>query len=465
MEWIELLATTVRLVDVHDSRHDPGVLAPLVSEDRAGRNDALWLDIATQLLEYLNYQDQEVSDGWVPLGDFVSDMQARHPAVEISKEDVYWVVNMLATPTRLTAASIDEMGVASGSWITKATALVERPRHKVADRCRLTIAGRRTLQVGKYASDWIFAPHDAAKLVTAIEYNNFSALIEQTTSLKQNIRGFSHELTSLLERLESESLREAFLERQESYLEAINGVSAATSQALELFRTTEKQQRYADWMDKAGDNAPLPQVVISALTSIGQAVIQLRKRLHDLVPALQSERRHVVGAVNFDKAALSLVFNPPGNDALLNTFNLLGPWFLASGFPQPDALIGHLYFDKGEESTSTLTFHESLPAIGKLPSLLDRFLATHGAKLAEWLKQGKSISLAEAIVQGLLQVDDDVMLGQLVGVYSFPEWLGEGIGALRVTLVTDGLKEVLPDGSTLIGDDLLLELCNKESSS
>lgn len=464
MDWIELLSTTARLLDAHDSRHKPGLLAPIVNEDRPGLSDGLWLDIATQLLEYLNQQDQEVSDGWVPLDGFVADMQARHPAAGLTKEDVYWVVNLLATPTRLTAASIDDKGVGSGTWITKATALVERPRLKVADRCRLSMAGRRTLQVGKYARDWIFAPHDAAKLVTAIEYNNFSALIEQTTVLKQNIRGFSHELTSLQERLESDGLREAFLARQESYLDAINGVSTALSSALELFRTKEKQQRYQAWMEKEGDGAPLPQVISQALFSIGQAVIQLRKRLHDLIPALQEDRRgNIVGTVNFDAAALSLAFNPPTDDALLSTLSLLGPWFMISGFPQPEALIGLLYVDKGEESRSSLIFQEGVPAVtGKLPPLIERFLAAHAEEIVSLLRQGKTISLSEAIRRGWLTVGGEMALGQLVGVYSFPDWLGDSVGALRVSLVVDALHERLPDGSILLGDELVLSLCNQE---
>jgi len=49
-----LLAATARILDVHDSGHEPGS-APVVAlrEERAGRQDGLWVSIAIDLLKHL----------------------------------------------------------------------------------------------------------------------------------------------------------------------------------------------------------------------------------------------------------------------------------------------------------------------------------------------------------------------------------------------------------------------------
>ena len=52
--WIHLLASTLRLVDLHDSNHERHADNTSVSvETRPGLGDGYWLDIACLLLEYL----------------------------------------------------------------------------------------------------------------------------------------------------------------------------------------------------------------------------------------------------------------------------------------------------------------------------------------------------------------------------------------------------------------------------
>lgn len=63
MDWIPLIASTARLIDLHDSNRAAGHAASqydLYRETRGGNHDGLWLDVALTVIEYLRERENEV---------------------------------------------------------------------------------------------------------------------------------------------------------------------------------------------------------------------------------------------------------------------------------------------------------------------------------------------------------------------------------------------------------------------
>lgn len=452
MDWTDYIASVVKLVDLHDSNHQPGTSPPPPSEDRPGLGNGLWLDIAVRLIDFLHEYDAEVNEDWVYLGEFIDEMHERHGIME---DDVQYVVSYLATPTRLRTVAEGDDGQPTGVRSTKKTALVERPRHQVADRCRLTHEGRQTLQVAKMSNNWLYTRHDAQKIRTAIMTDDFAAIIPQAASVSQAVRSFSHEITRLLERTGEQDVWETYRKRVDDYASAIDDVGQAVIEASHMFWTREVQDRFEAWQERQTREDVSSGQIRRALNELMQASTKLRRKFADLLHELASQQRTVIGNVRFDKAAILAVFQPPEDRHFDLFLAALGPWTDTVSLPAPEDLVGVLKPVLDEENTETLEFGSE--AEQALPGVIDRFLARYGHEIKEALRDG-GVSLSEAVRKGWVQLDGGMALTELVGVYTSPEWLGEAGRHIGIGFRRDGLDVELPDGSKLYGDELIMFL-------
>lgn len=454
MDWTDYLASVVKLVDLHDSNHQPGSSVPPPSEERPGLGNGLWLDVAVRLIEFLHEHDAEVNEDWVYLGEFVEEMRERH---EITEDDVQYVVSYLATPTRLCAVAEDASGQPQGVRSTKKTALVERPRHQVADRCRLTPEGRQTLQVAKMSNNWLYTRHDAQKIYTAVLTDDFGAILPQAAAVSQAVRSFSHEITRLLERPGEQEVWETYQKRADDYIDAISAVGQAAIDATKLFWSQKVQARFEIWVERQTREEVTPELIRRALNELMQSSTKLRRKFADLVHALADRQRTVIGNVRFDKAAISAVFWPPEEAHFELFLAALGPWSDTISLPSPLDLYGVLKPTLDEENTETLEFGNE--AEQALPTEIDKFLAQYRDEIVESLQQG-GVSLSEAVRKGWIHLDGGVALTELVGIYTSPEWLGPLGSHIGISFKHGGLDIDLPDGSKLYGDELIMFLLN-----
>lgn len=462
MDWIPFLAAGLRLTDLHDSSRTPGSVFGSPSEERPGAGDGLWLDVGTRLLEYLHERDVEANEAWVPLGAFFEAMKARHP--QLGEADLQQVVSYLATPSELRF-----LGAAQGSddpqlRISKDTALVERPAQSAPDRCRLSQRGRLAVALSRISRNWLYTHHDAEKIVSALLMGEFQDVPRQCLTLGQAIRSFAHEITRMLEQPGQDALVQSFRERGSHYLETISKVQDAVSRARELLHTAEVLERFDRWCE-ANPGSDLQLATVGrTLDELMQAVERLGRRFNLMIAELSRRRRQVVGNVRFDLAARALARQSPRADVLERCLAALAPWSVRVALVSPEDTVGSLRVDPDRHQARSGRVFDS-ESTGTLPmSPMDLFLESRRDRVLQALRAGP-VSLGEACRRGWADVGGDLRLGELVGVYGAPDWLGEQRLRVVASLLPAALDVSLPDGTYLCGDDIRLTLLGEEEAA
>ena len=147
MDWIPLIAATVRLVDLHDSDRVPGDSASrfnLYRESRPGNHDGHWLDVGLTVIEYLRERESDVAGGFVSGTEIYQALADRIP--RITPEDVSFVLSALTVPAEIWFVERLDTGARPVNS-TKETNLVERSR--TADAYRLVASGGLYRGIGK----------------------------------------------------------------------------------------------------------------------------------------------------------------------------------------------------------------------------------------------------------------------------------------------------------------------------
>lgn len=461
-DWLPFLTSAFRLVDLHDSARTPGATFVPPSEVRPGNADGLWLDIGLRLLEHVHAHDLESNGSWVLLSNFIAQMRARHP--QLGEQDVQSVVTTLSTPCTITSLrdTGDDRRV---PYSTKETALLERPAYKVADRCRLTPAGRRAIALARTGESLLYAHHDAEKIITAVKYGDFGQLPRLCAVVAQSLRSFAHEITRTLEQPGNDIVLKAFLERQDSYREAIRNVQTAVEGASEFLLTGEVTDALERWLSAHPNTEVSLYILQRALVRLMQSVERLGRHFADFIARVTSQNREIVGAVRFDRAAIYFAFNPPHPDTLASCMLTLGPWQCDAICIGPEDLIGSLLGDSGELSSPAMSFPDEV--LDEFPDSMQRFLEAHRDEIITALRSGP-VSLQEAIEKGWLELEGESVLSQLVGVYSAPSWLTgqltDASSRIAVSFRRESLSARMDDRTRLVGDDLVLALAEKDGA-
>lgn len=458
MEWPVLLASTARLLDLHDSDRTAGGSIYSPDESRRGAGTGLWLDIGTRLLQYLYERDLESNEAWVPLEGIISELTQLH---EVTREDIIFVANYLATPTRLITLKDGENGALQRQTHKRETALVEWPSNtNRRDRCRLSSSGTRTVLLSQAAQNWLYAADDAGKLERAINYGAYADIPRLAEGLVSQIRRFSKEITLLLERQHMEDLLRDFAMHRDDYMKVITGVQSSVEAASEQFNNKQTKEQFVRWLETEADDSFTPYTVTQSFTEILQAIERLSRKFQKLVSVLASSKREVIGLVRFDLAAVGLAFHPCSDTITELCISGLGPWRPDIAAPSALDFSGILSLQQEEDFNTTLVFDDD--AVDELPSLIERFLSAYREEILAQLNIGP-VSLSSAVEKGWLDVEDFDALPQLVGVYASPEWLNDAASELAVSVVPGALDIQLPDGSRLEGDDLILHWLKSHS--
>ena len=460
-DWLPYLTTAFRLVDLHDSARTLGASFVPPSEERPGHANGLWLDVGLQLLEYVHARDIEANGSWVLLTEFISQVRMRH--LTLSELDVQSVITTLSTPCTITSMR-DTIGDCRPIPLaTKETALLERPAYKVADRCRLTPTGRRAIALARAGESWLYAHHDAEKIVTAVKYGDFGQLPRFCAIVAQSVRSFAHEITRTLEQPGGDIALQAFLERQDNYREAIRNVQSAVEGASELLLTREVVDAFERWLSMHPGIELSLHSLQHALVRLMQSVERLGRHFSDFIARVTSQNRETVGSVRFDRAAIHFTFKPPQLETLQACVLSLGPWRCDAVSVGPEDLTGSLLGDSGAAEPPAMSFPDDVQ--DELPGSMHRFLSAYRDEIFAALRAGP-ISLQEAIEKGWLDLRGESVLSQLVGVYSAPSWLVNNPEdtslQIAVSFRRGALKASLGDKARLVGDDLVLSFIEKD---
>ncbi len=449
-DWIGFLSAAFRLVDLHDTTRSFGVAPGTVREVRTGRGDGLWLQLAVRLLTYLDECDLESNEGWNPIGPFQKEALAGPPGLR--EEDVQQVIAYLSTPTEVYFLK-EDLPVS-----TKDTALIERRSMRAqADMCRLTQRGRLALGLAKLSHNWLYAHHDAGKLMTAIQYGEFQDIPRQCSSLGQSVRAFSHEITRVMEQPGKTELVEHFLERGNQYLDSIHRVQGAVRNAREMLATADVRERFEQWLESQREWEHNLGMLRRSLDELMQSVERLSRRFSAFLHQVTETRREVVGSIPFEQAALVFVFRPPDAHTLDTLFGNLGAWLPALAFAAPEDMQGLLRAEvDSHQALQARVFGEDADA-ERERTLMEFFVMERREEMLAALAVGP-ICLGEAVERGWAVLHDQLRLTELVGVYGAPSWLGPDAEGIRLRLKPGALDARLEGRNWLAGDDIEMRL-------
>jgi len=453
VNFIPLLSATMRIADIHDSCHELGVAPSSFSENRGKNSDGLWLEIAARLLHYLYDEDMYSNEGWVTLTPFIEDTSN---IFNINEIDIQYVINYLSTPTRITTCVLNDKQRRPKS--TKNTALIEQPHGQSGSRARLTDIGRRTIVLSQAAQRWLYAHHDAEKILSAIEMHDFASIPQLCLSLSQSIRSFSHQIRRVMERPGIDEIINTFRSDSEQYSETIKKVYQGVVSASRRLADSEIQEAFLLWMDTNKDISIDPHFIHRSFDELMQSVEGLGRVFSKFVEAALDSDRKVIGCVRFDKAAIKLACEPPRDSLERIAFDAIGPWLNTLDFLSPDDFVGCIKRRERKEKIKRVVYDGEVQLTAPAP--IYQFLEKYRDEIIKRI-QDKPVSISDAINNGWAEINTDLFTGQLIGVFSSPDWLGKPDSKISLSVKKGGLHIRLPNGRLLVGDDLLISLEEK----
>lgn len=296
--WVQFLATALRLCDAHDSAREVGAAyAAVPDEARRGASAGRFVTIAWRLLEHLRDRELEGARDYVPLVDFVDEAAKTYG---VSREDVQYVIVLLATPTKLSFVEGAD-GVIRYRATTE-TALIEKQRRGYA--CRLSTAGREALSFASGYFKWVHAGVEAKKLLVDLQSGDFPSFYQVAIRILDRIRTETLEVRRARERPEVDDLRRYFLDHADRFTQTIHEVLDVVGDVQRLLATNDVLDALDRWSETAGDDDVLSATFFNdVVQDILNALRQLQKLFAQFVQDVQKRDRALVGVVRFEAMA------------------------------------------------------------------------------------------------------------------------------------------------------------------
>ena len=415
MEWVTLIASTLRLIDLHDSDRAYGSPPHFTRESRTGHADGVYLDIAFQVIHRLKLLDQSANQDYLPLSTILYAIQDDIPEVA-GEADVQYVLNVLRRPAEffyLTSVA----GTSSKACHSekRETALIEKT--DFADEYRLSASGRMLLSLANAARDATYIRGDAYNLLHAIEFNDFPKILTFSDGIVAQLRNEILEIRSALERVGRTESIDKYLDRLDQYRKVVEETIVIARQAEAKLENAETLEAFEQWQDSSGADITFEHLH-HKINHVRQVLLIFNRLLSELVSMSLQGARSAVPPPSFIDAASHFVSHPltsPQSDFLLAQW---GATSLVTPFHSVLDGLGAVKLRTKAEQPAPLTFaEEEVEPVSQLGKA--RFLERYGQDIAAALATGP-LCLSEAIERGWFLVDQEMMLGDLVGVFAAP---------------------------------------------
>lgn len=414
MEWIPLIAASLRLVDLHDSDRAYGSPSNFTRESRTGNSDGVYLDIAFHVIHRLKLLDQSARQDYLPFSSILSAIKDDRP--DVAEVDVQYVLNVLRRPSELfylTSIAGHESKACHSE--KRETALIEKTDY--ADEYRLSASGRMLLSLANVARDATYLRGDAYNLLHAIEWNDFPKILTFSDGIISQLRNEILEVRSALERVGRTERIEKYLSRLDQYRQVIEETIDISQKAEAQLEKSEVLEAFERWQELADLDITFEHLR-NQINHVRQVLVIFNRLLSELVSLTLQGARSAVPPPSFIDVAAHFVRSPlkPENERFL-----LGQWG-ALGLETPfhsvlDGLGALKLRTMPEPVVATIFVDETVEPISVLGKA--RFLEKYGQDIASALKAGP-LRLSEAIERGWFMVDDEMMLGDLVGMFVAP---------------------------------------------
>jgi hypothetical protein len=412
MNCLPLLRLSARLIDLHDSKREPGNPPDYTQEERIGWGDGRYLDLAALVLDVLRGFGHESGNEFIGFDALL--ISVRETAPNVDPEDLRYVLNVLARPTELWA--IDRSDGKADLISDKQTNLVERTYY--ADDYRLTVTGRDAISVSANITDFAYAEGDALKLLRAIESGDFDVVPSFSDGLLDTIRYASVELRQEIERGHVDQESEVFKVKMPRFRDVIERTSELLQQAearLKAWRTPANEELDETLSIDVYDLEHQVLRVYQALESFGRDLAELTR-------IAAKRRASAVEPTDFLDVALNLVKRPPSDRQLAQLFRQFGPLRLNGVSPSPMDVKGRVRLAAAKDEFGPR--FETVVGIAEAFDPRLRFLAEHADAIKLRLTAGP-LALSEALERGWCVMEGRLELAELLGVYISPWALGD----------------------------------------
>lgn len=428
MDWLRLFAATVRLVDLHDSDRELGNAPEFVREERPGRNDGIYLDIAIAVLDCLYKLERDALDEYlqfIAIYRFVSD---QHPGIQ--EIDVFYVLNVLRRPTEIwyIGKNSDNQPRTLRSE-KRNTALIEKTEY--ADEYRLAHAGRNAIGLASAVKNIAYMEADALKILRAIEGGDFGLLPVFADDLIQPLRREILDIRAALEKINKAGVVGRYLNETSRFRKIINNTRSTIEKTERELLDPDTEKRFQDWQENPDSDLTF-ESLHSHIRRVRQVLEIFNRLLLDLIAASSNIMKSAVPPPSFISLAIHAVKKPLSNvtqDWLIRQWGVMG---IEAPFYSPVDAVGTIKLKKLSEQPHALEFSddEGYDAVSRIGRI--EFLDRHGASISSALNNGH-LKLSEAIKNGWCIVDERNMVSDLVGVFLAPDSLFGG-EEIRISL-------------------------------
>lgn len=423
LDWIPLIASTARLIDLHDSDRIPGDSPSrfnLYRETRPGNHDGHWLDVGLTVIEYLRERESEVAGGFVSGTEIHEALSQR--IVGLTPEDVRFVLSALTVPAEIWFVERLDTG-ARPINSTKDTNLVERSR--TADAYRLSPAGRTAAGLAANVHDIAYIAGSAKNLLTAIKARDFAKITELSSAIIDVLRTFRLEIASRRDGGRHDEVRDFFMKRGEVIREQIQEASQILLDANEFLSLPATREGFKVWvaeMDRLGKPSFGHGYAVEHLRRVAGQTLKLLESFTQLVEESITSDTDAFQPVSFIDLSTSLASKPMQENLYLRLIRSFGPTQYKQPLPCPFDFFGIIEPERTsgvreEDTDSDGVENNGIRGI--------TFIAEHGAAIIAELRKGP-LTLSEALQRGWIQFDSDGIwdISALLGTYCDPSMLG-----------------------------------------
>ena len=365
LHWHLLIASTLRLVDLVDSAHEPGGNPLFNRETRKGRDDSLWIELGILVLEFLREQSAAASHDYVSILPFLEQVEETYP--EVKEEDIQYVCSVLSTPCLANLPEFSPDG-SIRNMPTKQTNLIEQLGHGKR-MYRLSAAGQMAISLATGASELLYAEEDAAKILKALQYHDYPKVSELCTEVRSRLVESCHDIRRALSRPGYDETRDHFIEHRENYQKIIQNVQESIRVSRSYLNSQDAEEAVEAW----GEKNPQHQLSVAYLRQLVRTK-SVSFSLDEFIEEISGQHITKIGMVDFSKMSATMLNSPPSTTDILGIWNVLGPCSSTFAYAIPDDFKGCLRTIVQEKSQVRQTFeYGEANKPQKLPSALSSF--------------------------------------------------------------------------------------------
>lgn len=452
MDCISLLAVTTRLLDLHDSDREPGGYTAFVKEDRQGTSNGLYLDIAVSVIECLRAYDSESNQDSIPQWKIIEHVQRE---IESNANDIMFVLNVLRRPTELHYVDRSNPIAPVLNSEKLRTALIEKTAY--LDEYRLSPSGRLLISLSAMAKDAAYLRGDAYNLLHAIEWCDFGKVITFANEISGQLKNEILEIRGAIEKTGRSERVAKYIDRFESYNKVIRETIEIVQKAEYQLNSVETQDAFLVWVERNAQDDLAFEALVHVVMRIRRTLTEFNRLVSELVSGILKHSRNAAPTINFLDVAASYVCTPMADhiqDFLLRQW---GPVNLMTAFYSQDDGRNAIHLRQASEANSTVFEEDSVLQISSIGKL--KFFDIHGKKIVEALKQGP-VTLAEAIRMGFFINGDELLIGDLIGVFVAPDSLNVNL-PISIRVASELSEKDLGNNRALLFTDIEIRMEDK----